>query len=80
MVIDMKRVTKEQLKTAIEYVEWLRYDNILQRRDLKLYFKDDDERQEQNEILERQSNAINIIFQILVDMEQKGWWFYDTQN
>ena len=69
MVIDMKRVTKEQLKTAIEYVEWLRYDNILQRRDLKLYFKDDDERQEQNEILERQSNAINIIFQILVDME-----------
>ena len=65
----MKRVTKAQLKNALAYIEWLRYDNILQKRDLKLNFKDDDERQEETERLDRESNAINVIFQILVDME-----------
>lgn len=57
-------LTREQYEVADNYLEYLRQTNVRERATVTL-IKDKDERIEKVEQLERDSNAINILIQVL---------------
>lgn len=58
------KLTKEQYEIADNYLEWLRHNNCRERATVTL-ISDKEERQEKVEQLEEESNAINILIQLL---------------